>query len=158
MPRPSWAAASGSRTPLWPLAPFTRLFRFAVAAHPPYRLHVVPCSFRVVPLLLGRVEHRVVSPALLFEHAPRVLPAVSRTEALARLAVFPLGFAPPIGRRCMARDGSAENDGKHHKGGPIPTDRVLSCHFLSLHFLRRGQESRPGLREHGMALPDISGK
>jgi len=159
MPRPSRAAASGSRAPLRPFAPLPRLFRFAVAAYPPHRLHIVPRGFRIVPLLLGSAEHRVVAPALLFKHAPRVLPAVNRTEALTGSAVFPLGFATPIGRRCTARDARAETHGKHRQGMPIPADRIVSCHVM-VSILCRGrrprQESRPGLREHGIASP--SGK
>ncbi|MBX5166785.1 MULTISPECIES: hypothetical protein [unclassified Rhizobium] len=115
-----------------PLPTFTRTLRFTVAAHPSDRLDVVSRGFSIIALLLGSVEQRVVTAALLFNHASRVFPAVNRAKALAGSAVFPMRFATPINCRRAAGNASAQKRGKRYQSSSTTYRRILAFHVPSL--------------------------
>ncbi|MCH4547307.1 hypothetical protein G9X68_18160 [Rhizobium sp. WYCCWR 11279] len=117
---------------MWPLPAFARTLRFPVAAHPADRLHIITRGFSVVALLLGSVEQRVVTAALLVNHASGVFPAMSGSKALAGSAVFPVRFATPIDCRRAAGNASAQKRGKRYQSSSTTSGRILAYHVHGL--------------------------
>jgi hypothetical protein len=110
-----------------PIPALARALRFAVAADPVHRFHIIPGGLRIVPLLLGGIERRIVATLLLRKHAVRIVSTI-RAEALAGPAVCAMRSATPVDlRRSAIGDAYAQQRGEHERG-TIAGRKIVTSH------------------------------
>ena len=106
-------------TPPRSLATISLALCLTLAFHPANGLQVALGGLGIKPLLFRGSKGRVVSATLLFQHAPRIFPAMVRTETLARSAVFPLGPVAPILCVCAGYLAGTHQGGKRSQNDSI---------------------------------------